>query len=876
MADGSIRIKTRIDNSGAKRDAKEFEKVVDDAAENAKQSGEKASVNIDVTQAEKEIKRLEKEIQKYEAMIEELEAGKLGKYNAERAALNESTKADLLKASSPDQKANVRAMHESTLAQINSKYSDVLAKADKYGNIIAQNDAKIQQLKQSVEQVSASQRQVNSDTQKAQSATTQTASHASRLKGMFSGAKSAALGIARAMGGAALTGVKKVGSAVKSKLVNGLKNSVSHIKNIGKQADGLHKKFLKMGLSLIGIQGLLAGMRQIVSSALQNNETLQKQLTAIKGVLGQALLPVINFMTEALGQIVTFVDKLYQLLTGTSLVAKYNASQADKLAASTADAAKSAKEYKKQLASFDVASKFEDNSSSSSNNSSSGDTAIFETQELSGWAQDLLSKIKKSWQTADFTDVGKTISEKIVEQLQGISWEDIKSKAFGAGKSFATLINGLFEYSDEDGNTLATSLGGTIAESLNTAVSLVGGIAGNLEWGAAGENTAEGLLKFLSTFEWDKAGQTIHDFCVGLCEAIAGFFDRLTEGDEGYETMKKAVTDFFNGLKIEEIALSIVKAIVSITKFSIKYLGNLGVDLLKGFFSALGIEWDGEFIQLGGPFGISVPKISWKKQNKNDEEETKKTFSERIKEMVDKLPLTPFSASVGGSSGSKGINIPISAKFSQSVADIKNSWKERMDTVKDKTASFNAKFSQTVSNIKASWDERKAKITDKAANLSARFSQSASDIRNAWQSRVSRVQNKTYEITARFRDAVTSAINSLISRLNSVIYRLRNIRVANIRPFSGMNTIPYLAKGGIVNNPGKGVPAVIGEAGTEAVLPLERNTEWMDIMADKLAQKISGGGQPIVVYSVLDGKILGKSVAKYNAQQSFIKNGGTA
>lgn len=44
---------------------------------------------------------------------------------------------------------------------------------------------------------------------------------------------------------------------------------------------------------------------------------------------------------------------------------------------------------------------------------------------------------------------------------------------------------------------------------------------------------------------------------------------------------------------------------------------------------------------------------------------------------------------------------------------------------------------------------------------------------------------------------------------------------------------PALAKGGVVTNP---TMALIGEAGKEAVLPLERNTGWMAELADKLAR----------------------------------------
>jgi len=44
-----------------------------------------------------------------------------------------------------------------------------------------------------------------------------------------------------------------------------------------------------------------------------------------------------------------------------------------------------------------------------------------------------------------------------------------------------------------------------------------------------------------------------------------------------------------------------------------------------------------------------------------------------------------------------------------------------------------------------------------------------------------------------------------------------------------------LATGGVVNSP---TLAMVGEAGKEAVVPLENNTEWLDKLADKLASKM--------------------------------------
>jgi hypothetical protein len=75
-------------------------------------------------------------------------------------------------------------------------------------------------------------------------------------------------------------------------------------------------------------------------------------------------------------------------------------------------------------------------------------------------------------------------------------------------------------------------------------------------------------------------------------------------------------------------------------------------------------------------------------------------------------------------------------------------------------------------------------------------------------------------------------INGFIDAINGVINIINAIPKVEI-PKLGKLPVPQLAKGGIVTQP---TNAIIGEAGTEAVMPLENNTQWID----KLASKING------------------------------------
>ncbi|HHZ05803.1 MAG TPA: hypothetical protein GX401_03275 [Clostridiales bacterium] len=80
---------------------------------------------------------------------------------------------------------------------------------------------------------------------------------------------------------------------------------------------------------------------------------------------------------------------------------------------------------------------------------------------------------------------------------------------------------------------------------------------------------------------------------------------------------------------------------------------------------------------------------------------------------------------------------------------------------------------------------------------------------------------------------VIKGLNSLIGGLNKISFDIPDwIPVIGGKKFGfNIGKIPELAKGGIVEKP---TQAVIGEAGDEAVVPLENNTGWIKRIAEQL------------------------------------------
>lgn len=90
---------------------------------------------------------------------------------------------------------------------------------------------------------------------------------------------------------------------------------------------------------------------------------------------------------------------------------------------------------------------------------------------------------------------------------------------------------------------------------------------------------------------------------------------------------------------------------------------------------------------------------------------------------------------------------------------------------------------------------------------------------------------------------VIKGINKIIEAVNSVGDYV-GITIPRVPEFEIPRFVPKLARGGIVSKP---TQAVIGEAGREAVIPLDNNTEWMDVLADKLGDRVGNGSQEIIV-----------------------------
>nr|DAL55880.1 MAG TPA_asm: minor tail protein [Bacteriophage sp.] len=144
--------------------------------------------------------------------------------------------------------------------------------------------------------------------------------------------------------------------------------------------------------------------------------------------------------------------------------------------------------------------------------------------------------------------------------------------------------------------------------------------------------------------------------------------------------------------------------------------------------------------------------------------------------------------------------------------------------------------------------------------------------KRAWQG----VQDIFGGIMNGLQAIVKAPLNGVIGLINAAISGLNKIKLPSIDiPFFGtvggwgfnIGKIPYLAKGGIIDNP---TLAMVGEAGKEAVVPLENNTQGLDLLADKLLERLGGlnthnresSQQPVQINLIYQGTKLAEMLIK--------------
>lgn len=193
-------------------------------------------------------------------------------------------------------------------------------------------------------------------------------------------------------------------------------------------------------------------------------------------------------------------------------------------------------------------------------------------------------------------------------------------------------------------------------------------------------------------------------------------------------------------------------------------------------------------------------------------------------------------------------------------------WNAIVNTFKNIGTWFSGKFTSAWNAVQKAWNGAGQFFTGVWNNIKGAFSNVVnwfeSVFSKAWQA-VLNVFNAGGQIFVGIKNGIVgvfqTVVNGLIDGINKVIKipfekindalnDIRDISILGAKPFNGLWSknpisipqIPKLAQGGIVS---KATLAMVGEAGTEAVMPLKNNTQWIGNLAGQISEKMNSNSQ---------------------------------
>lgn len=336
---------------------------------------------------------------------------------------------------------------------------------------------------------------------------------------------------------------------------------------------------------------------------------------------------------------------------------------------------------------------------------------------------------------------------------------------------------------------------------------------------------------------------SIFDALGGLIDFIAGVFT----GD--WERAWEGIKTFFSGIweAIKSIVSAVWNAIKSIVSAEISVVSSVISTVLNTIKTIFSTIWNSIKTTVNTVWNAIKSTIST----------VINTISTIISTVLNTIKTT-FST--------------VWNSIQTTVSTIINSVKSTISTV---MGSIQTGISTALSSIKTNWSNMWNNMKTTVVNI---FNGIWSSIKGVINSIIGGIESMA--------NAVIRGINSMIRALNNLSFDVPDwVPEIGGKKFGfnistiGTISIPRLATGGVVD---QATVAMIGEAGQEAVVPLENNTGWMDKIAARIGEIISvniraivaemdGGDEWQTIHTVvkLDSKTLVEQEDRYRRRKGY-------
>ena len=222
-------------------------------------------------------------------------------------------------------------------------------------------------------------------------------------------------------------------------------------------------------------------------------------------------------------------------------------------------------------------------------------------------------------------------------------------------------------------------------------------------------------------------------------------------------------------------------------------------------------------------------------------------------------------------------------KVKAKIEEMKEKMKEKIQAAKQAVVDKFTEIKEGIINkIQAAkqavvnkFTEIKTNMSNKVAEAKAAVVGKFTEIKTGITSRIQEAKDRVSTIFSKVKDAITKPVETAKEKVKALIDKIRgffnfswslpklkmphfsvsgkfSLNPPSIPKFS----VSWYKLGGVFDKTtlfpyGNGSIGGLGEDGAEAIVPLEKNTKWLDIIAEKLSSK-QGGNRPIVLQ--VDGK----------------------
>ena len=644
-------------------------------------------------------------------------------------------------------------------------------------------------------------------------------------------------------------------------------NIANAMGSVGKSIRDTVRNTIRWGLAIFGIRSAYMFLSQAMSTLSQYDEQLGVNIQYIRYLLASTLKPVIEYLVQLAYKLLAYINFIAKALFGVNLFANASTEAFQKQNKALGGSVNKAKELKKTLTGFDEMNILQDNGDVGSGGGGGGvgniDLPNFPAMEdipIPKWLQWLVEH-GEILRTIILGIASAILALKLgLTGLQGLGIFLILDGVYKFLKDIKKLIEdpSWDNFADVLRDIGEIILGFSLVIGITSPVGLVLAIIGQAAMIIAGIiKQIKNLIEFIKDPSWDNFFELIKGF-PGTLGIIGLAIDWLIENVlGGWDKIKELLENL--GSWAEE---NIIKPIIGCW------------DIIKGYFSDV---------------------VSWISDNIIEPVKTKfQELWDKIVEIFSPV-ITFFSdifSTVVENIGIMKDNIIIIASFIwnkiKEIFGVVSQWvtEHIINPIKEKYNEIKSWFEDKIKNIKAKVMEIKDYMVSKFTEAREKIKQVFSPLIDFFSILWNKIKAKFTEIGKKigevvggaFKSAINFALSSVDRIINTPIKGI-NLLIDKIRDIPGLGslkklntiTIPRLAKGGIINMPGRGVPvggAIAGERGAEGVIPLT-DSQQMALLGEAIGKYITINAN---ITNTMNGRVISRELQKVQNESDFAYN----